>query len=263
VTEQPSSLRVLAADDEPMARASLRRLLARERDVELLGVCADGIEALAELKRTRPDLVLLDIQMPERSGLEVMRAIPDEQRPLVIFTTAHKEFAVDAFEVHAVDYLLKPFDDARFVSAMERAREEFLRTRALGSPGRLRSLLQDASAEGEGAQDPRSARLKIQREGSTTWVDIEEVVWIESADQYVRLHTVDGGDHLMRESMAKLERSLDTDRFARVHRSAIVQLGRVRRLESTGAGGGRLFLDDGQEVPVSRSRLSALRRRLA
>ena len=259
-------LRVLAAEDEPMARATLRRLLSAERDVELLGVCADGIDALEQVRATRPDLLLLDVQMPGRTGFEVVEALEPGERPLVIFTTAYDHYAIRAFEVHAVDYLLKPFDDARFASALQRAREQLAHADARAGGDELNQLLRTVR-EGEpqevAASEPSPAgKLRIQREGSTTWVAIDAIEWIESADQYVRLHTRDGGDHLMRESMAKLERELDSQTFSRVHRSAIVRLDRVTRLESTGAGGGRLFLEGGQEVPVSRSRMAALRRRL-
>ncbi len=241
--EDPKRLRVLVVDDEPMARASLVRLLQADDEIDVVGVCADGEEALAAIDDLAPDLVFLDVQMPVRDGFEVLRALPDEGRPEIVFTTAFARYAPAAFDVEAVDYLLKPFDDERFARALARAKDRL----------RLPSFPPATTSPAE--------RLTIHREGRVDLVEVAEIDWIEAADQYVRLHTAEG-EHLMRESMGQLERVLDPTRFMRVHRSAIVALDRVRRLESRGGGVGRLLLGDGTWVPVSRSRMAAVRRQL-
>jgi len=240
VTSPEPALRVLIADDEPFARATLRNLLQAAEGVELVAECANGDEVLAAVERERPDLLFLDVQMPGLDGLQVLERLGDDLRSAVVFTTAFDQYAVRAFETGAVDYLLKPFDDARFHVALERARLAALRT--------------DAPAE-------FLERIRIHKEGSLELVEVADVDWIEAADQYVRIHTA-GGTHLMRGSMAELERALDPKRFARVHRSAILALERVVRLESASSGNGRALLKDGSEVPVSRSRIPSLRRLL-
>lgn len=235
-------LRVLVVDDEPYARATLVKLLADARDVELVGECANGEEALESVRALTPDLVFLDVEMPACDGLSFLDALPEEARPAVVFTTAHDRYATRAFDEQAVDYLLKPFSDERFHVALERAVERF---RSAPAPRRPESL----------------KRLSIHREGRIELVDVADVEWIQSADQYVRIHTGES-EHLMRQSMSELERALDPARFARVHRSAIVALDRVTRLETAGRGTGRVLLASGTWVPVSRSRVAAVRRLL-
>jgi two-component system LytT family response regulator len=247
VTEE-QRLRVLLVDDEPMARAGLRRLVASDGELELVGECANGVEALAFLEERGADLVLLDVDMPGMDGFELLEALTAERRPAIVFTTAYDRFALRAFDVHAVDYLLKPFDDERFEQAVERVKE------------RLRGGTPEAPQGDEPPEEPLE-RFVIHREGHVEVIDPGDVEWIEAADQYVRLHAADG-EHLMRESMARLEQRLDPGRFLRVHRSAIVALDRVRRLETRAGGAGRLLLAGGAWVPVSRSRVAAVRRRL-
>lgn len=238
-----ADLRVVVVDDEPMARRALRALLVAEEGVELVAECANGREALAVVRTARPDLLFLDVEMPGMSGLEMLAELAPAERPAVVFTTAFAEYAVDAFEFEALDYLKKPFDDERFGEALRRARE---RLRGAGSTG-------DAPALAD--------RISIHREGRLELVEVSRLEWVEAADQYVRLHT-DEGEHLMRESMGQLEKRLDPQRFLRVHRSAIVAVERIRRLESRGGGVGRVLLASGQWVPVSRSRFPVVRRAL-
>lgn len=268
-------MRVVIVDDEPMGRATLRSLLERETDVELVAECRDGDEALGTLKEMRPDLVFLDVQMPGRSGFDVVRELAEDERPRVVFVTAFDQYALEAFEVHAVDYLLKPFDDARFLQSLERVRAEFRRDAVEGMGRRLADLVGGLEGEespstplaldpleGQPPEDPAPAgRIAIHREGRLDLIEIDALVWIEAADQYVRLHTKDG-IHLMRESMGHFERTLDPARFLRVHRSAIVDLSRVRTLETKAGGTGRILVGEDTWIPVSRSRVPAVRERL-
>jgi two-component system LytT family response regulator len=247
-----SRLRVLCADDEPLARETLRSLVDAEDGLELVALCADGEEALAEARRLAPDLLVLDVRMPRRSGIEVVEGLGEDQRPLVVFATAHDDHAVAAFDLHAVDYLLKPFDDARFRTALARARERLLREGPEAGRERLERLVRSRGSE----------RLALPREGRVEYVPHADVVWVEAADQYVELHLTDGRRELLRASMAQLEKVLGED-FLRVHRSALVALARVRRVETHAAGTGELQLDTGARVPVARTRLALVKRRLA
>lgn len=246
-------LRVLCADDEPLARDTLRDLVNADPSLELVALCSDGDEALARARELAPDLLVLDVRMPGRSGIEVALGLPPEQRPLVVFATAHDDHAVAAFDVHAVDYLLKPFDDARFARALERARERLAREGPDAARERIDGLAR--------ARD--HALIPIPRDGRVDYVPHADVVWVEAADQYVELHLAGGRKELLRASMAQLERVLGDARFLRVHRSALVALARVRRIETFATGTGELVLDDGTVVPVARTRLAVVKRRLA
>jgi len=245
-------LKVLIVDDEPVARATVRGLVEGDDDVELVEECGDGRRALERLGQEAFDVLFLDVEMPELDGLEVLSHLPREKRPVVVFTTAFDHFATRAFDESATDYLLKPFSDRRFAQALERVKES-LRARALFEG--------DEGISDPGAGEPYTSRLTIHREGRLEVVPVEDLIWIQSADQYVRLH-LERGEHLMRGSMGELERGLDPASFARVHRSAIVALERVRCLETRGGGTGRLQLTTGEWVPVSRSRVPLVRRLL-
>jgi len=246
-------LRVLCADDEPLARETLRALVMAEADLDLVALCADGDEALAEARALRPDLLVLDVRMPGHSGLEVVEGLAESERPLVVFATAHDDHAVAAFELHAVDYLLKPFDDARFRTALRRARERLLQEGPAEGRARLDRLVRSSGSE----------LLAVPREGRVEYVPHADIVWVEAADQYVELHLVGGRKELLRASMAQLERVLGEERFLRVHRSALVALARVRRIETLPSGTGELVLEGGAQVPVARTRLAVAKRRLA
>jgi len=265
MTQADATLSVLIVDDEPMARASLRSLLETEPGVHLLGECANGIEALASLRNARPDLIFLDVEMPSMNGFEFIEALDQENPPLIVFTTAYDSYAIEAFGVHAVDYLLKPFDDERFAQALERARDHLVRERVVDASRTLAQRVQPQASQPGDLQDDGKAgpveRLTIHREGGVEIVETSSIRWVESADQYVRLHT-SRGEILMRESMGALERSLDPACFQRVHRSAIVALDQIRQLVTQSGGLGKLQLLDETWVPVSRARIAALRRRL-
>jgi len=255
VTEagRPARLRVLCADDEPLARETLRALVEAEAGLELVALCTDGDTALAAARALLPDLLVLDVRMPGRSGIEVVEGLAETERPLVVFATAYDDHAVAAFDLHAVDYLLKPFDDARFRMALARARERLAHEGPEAGRERLDRFVRSR----------RSEVLAIPRDGRVDYVPHTDVVWVEAADQYVELHLVGGRRELLRASMAQLEKVLGEDTFLRVHRSALVALARVRRIETFATGTGELVLDDGTVVPVARTRLAVAKRRLA
>ena len=251
-------LRVLVVDDEPLARERVRTLLASETDVEVVGECADGAEAVAAIERLAPDLVLLDVQMPGVDGFDVLDAIPGDRLPAVIFVTAYDRYALKAFEVHALDYLLKPFDRERFGLALDRARRELARNEVGGAAGhRLLALL-----EGIRVERRYPARLVVREAGRVFFLSVAEIDWIEAVGNYARIH-VGKRSHLLRETMKSLERRLDPDRFVRLHRSSIANVDRIRRLESNRRGDVAVVLADGTQLASSRGYTERLRRLIA
>ena len=231
-------LRTLVVDDEPLARRTLCALLERERDVELLGECGDGPSATEAVRTGRPDLLFLDVQMPELDGFGVLRAVRDVRVPAVVFVTAYDEHAVRAFDEEATDYLVKPFDDDRFGRALDRAR------------ARIEAARRDSSPE----QEPHRwlERFAVECAGRISIIPVDTVEWIEAQDYYVQIHAA-GKEHLLRESLRNLETRLDPRRFARVHRSAIVNVGCVKQLRRRTHGEYALVLDDGTELKLSRT----------
>ena len=250
------SIRVLIADDEPLARERLRTLLAGEEWLEIIAESQNGVEAVESILRKRPDLVFLDIQMPGATGFEVIEAVGPERMPLVVFVTAFDKYALRAFDVHALDYLLKPFDRPRFLQSLERAREAVRRRRE----GRLDERLTALLAHLDTSQ--RYLRRVLVKTGSrTVLLRTSEIDWIESAGNYVRLHV--GRDrHLLRETMAALEEKLDPEQFLRIHRSTMVNLERVRELEPYFHGDQVLRLADGTKLTLSRTYRDRLQERL-
>ncbi len=242
-----SKIRVLIIDDEPLARERLRGMLRDEASVELIGECGSGTEAIATIKATPVDLIFLDMQMPGCDGLQVLTELPETNRPVVIFATAHERFALDAFEVQAVDYLLKPFDRERFQTALRRA-EEHLRTRRAGDLGqKLETVPSDTSSTAK-----KNERLTFKADGRLVFLRPEEIVWVEAADNYALLHLVDGR-LMLRETMAALETRLGTINFVRVNRSAIVHLDQIKELQPALHGDYTVLLRDGTKLPLSRN----------
>jgi two-component system LytT family response regulator len=240
-------LRVLIVDDEPLARERLRAWLREEPAVEIVGECGSGPEAIATLRRTPLDLVFLDVEMPGCDGLQVLSELPAEGRPAVVFVTAHERFALDAFEVQAIDYLLKPFDRERFQTALRRA-EEHLRARRAGKlEDKLESLLADAASPGK-----KSERLTVKSNGRLVFLKPDDIVWVAAADNYIILHLT-SGRLMLRETLTALEERLDAATFARVSRSALVNLDQVKELQPTFHGDYVVVLRDGTRVPLSRS----------
>jgi two-component system, LytTR family, response regulator len=237
-------LRVLIVDDERWARRRLAALLRDEADVEIVGQCADGPSAVEAIAALRPDLVLLDVQMPGMDGFEVIEAVGAERFPAVIFATAYEEYAVRAFDAHAVDYLLKPIDEERFRRAMNRARRT-ASGEVIATAG-IRTLLASLG------ERPRHLRWLAVHGGSrVVLVAVAEVDWLEADGNYVKVHTA-GRAYLLRDTMQSLESKLDPECFLRVHRSAIVNLARVREIQPWFRGEQVLVMRDGARISVGR-----------
>jgi two-component system, LytTR family, response regulator len=247
--EMPTKIRVLVADDEPLARRGVRQLLAPHADMIVAGESRNGPETLRALDALAPDLLFLDIQMPEMDGFEVLRARGAERMPAVIFVTAHDQFAVRAFEAHALDYLVKPLNIERFEAALKRVRERLHLMESVERSVRLTALL-----EVERAQREKKGidRLVASTPTGDLVIPVSEIDWIGADDYYSRLH-VGAKMYLLRESLNSLEKKLNPNMFARVHRSAIVQLDRIRELQN-----GELALRDGSRIPVSRRKWPVL-----
>jgi len=239
--------RVLIADDEPLARERVRTMLARHPGYEVVAECGDGASTVEHIVRERPDILFLDIRMPELDGFEVISALEGmESPPAIVFTTAHSEYAVRAFEVRAVDYLLKPFDRARFERALVNAAER--RTRAPGQVGdQLRALLGSL-----GTRPRYPMRFLVRTSGEMHFVRAADIDWADAQGNYVRLHTA-GRTHLVRDTMKDFAAKLDPSAFVRVHRSAIVNIDRVVRIEPYVHGEYVITLRDGTRLTSSRA----------
>jgi two-component system LytT family response regulator len=230
VEEHPTKIRTLLVDDEPLARSNVAVLLRRDAEIEIVGECGSGMEALQEIRRLRPALLFLDVQMPECDGFDVLELLGKDQPSVIVFVTAYDQYALRAFEAGALDYLLKPFDNARFELALSRAKQRI----------------------GMGGERPRKLeRLAVKIGGQMSFVKVSEIDWIEAADYYACLH-VGSKSHLLRRSLAELEQDLDQSEFCRVHRSGIVNLKRVRGLETNEDGEYDVLLDNGARVRLSR-----------
>jgi two-component system LytT family response regulator len=239
-----ASTSALIVDDEPLARERLRSLLQGDPSVEIVGECADGLAALAAIRTTQPDLVFLDIQLSGCDGLEVAAQLPPGQTPLVIFVTAHERYALEAFNVRAVDYLLKPFDRERLLQAVHRAKEQLDRLRA-ASP-------RPAGAATDG-------RIAFRVDGRVVFLKTADIHWIEAADNYVVLH-LPSGRLMLRDTLTAVEARLDPAAFVRVNRSAVVQLDQVKELQPALHGDYTIILRDGTRVPLSRGQRAQLKR---
>jgi two-component system, LytTR family, response regulator len=249
-------IRVVIADDQPMARERLVALLAEQRDVNIVATCASGAEAVTAIEAYRPELVFLDMQMPELDGFGVISAVGPERMPPVVFVTAYDQFALRAFEVHALDYLLKPFGRQRFEQALERARQHLAREHAGELATRLMALVQDAQI-----RRPAAERLVVRSGARVVFVDVANIDWVEAEGNYVRLH-VGNDSHLMRETMLAMEQRLGATQFIRIHRSRIVNADRVKELRLTPNGDYEAVLRSGTTLGVSRLYRDALQERL-
>jgi two-component system LytT family response regulator len=243
----------LIVDDEPPARRGIRQLLEAHPDIRIIGECRDGREALLSLRVLRPDLVFLDIQMPELDGFGVVREHGPDRMPPVVFVTAYDQFAVRAFDAHALDYLVKPLNRARFDLAIARVRE---RRELMGARERERQL--SVLLANLAANCSPVTRIVVPRSGGALMLAVDVIDWIQAVDYVSRIHA--GGErHLLRESLASLERRLDPAQFVRVHRSAVVRIDRVRELRADARGDLTIVLMDGTQVPVSRRQRARVR----
>lgn len=259
------AMRTVLVDDEPLAVRKLRRLLSGERDVEIVAECADGRSAAETIRRLTPDLVFLDIQIPELDGFEVVESLPADRLPVIIFVTAYDEHALRAFDVHALDYLLKPVARERFREALDGARERVLQRRVAGViDSRLLTFRGSrATPAGDAPEATRHlTRIAVKAGGRAYFVRADEIDWIEACDNYARLHT-GTLTHLLRESLRTLEAKLDPHAFLRVHRSAIVNVDAIRELQPWFHGDHILILRSGARLMCSRRYDERLRRMLA
>jgi two-component system LytT family response regulator len=239
-------IRTLVVDDEPLARERLASLLQPLEDVELVGECRDGEEAVIALHDLTPDLVFLDIQMPGMSGFDVIDAVGTDKMPLVIFVTAYDQHALRAFQVRALDYLLKPFDRERFTEALQRARQQLERDDSGDIGRRLLALVKDLRRD-----PPKADRLVVKSGGRLFFLRTDEIDWVEAAGNYVRLH-VGNTSHLLRETMTAMEARLDPEKFVRIHRCRIVNVGRIQEMQPWLNGEYAVVLRTGARLTLSR-----------
>lgn len=240
-------IRALIVDDEPLGRERLRCLLTSDPDIEIVGERSNGSDAILAVQETRCDLMFLDVQMPEMDGLEVVEALDPETMPVIIFVTAYDHYALRAFDVHALDYLLKPFDRERFEKALKRAKEHLSRTETAATSQQLLELLKEVKPE-----RPPLERLVIKTSGKVYFLKTEEIDWIEASGNYLKLH-VGSETHLIRETMSALENRLDPRRFCRIHRSTIVNLERIQELQPLFHGDYAVILHNGSQLTLSRT----------
>jgi len=252
-------INALIVDDEPAARRGIRLLLDRDPEIAVAGEAATGAEAVRRILEGKPDLVFLDVQMPEMDGFKVLETVGTRHTPIVIFVTAHDQHAIRAFEVHAIDYLLKPFDDERFWAAVRRAKTEIQRRPTDTIGVKLRQLLahlDPGAPAGDGvgkepAEAVRGDRILLKSGGEIYFLKADEIDWIEADGDYMKFHA-GGRAHLLRETMGRLEERLDPNRFIRIHRSTMVNIDRVKKLSPDFAGEYAVILHDGTKLRLSR-----------
>ena len=244
---QTAKIRVLIVDDEPLVRKKIHGVLRLDAEVEVVGECGNGHEALARCEANAPDLIFLDVQMPGLDGLAVSRLLKAARAPLIIFVTAYDQYAVQAFQVRALDYLLKPFDQERLMESLQRAKEQ-LRSRQQREIGeQVQALLDELKAKAN-----YSERFVIRASGRILHLKAGDVDWIEAEGNYVRLH-IGKESHLLRETISNLEPQLDPSQFRRIHRSTMVRLDQIRELRPCFHGEYQVILRDGTEVTMSRN----------
>jgi len=240
------TIRTIIADDENLARKKLRLLLSSESGVNVIAECRDGRQTVAAVQAHQPDLLLLDIQMPDLDGFQVLEQLSPAELPVVVFTTAYDHYAIRAFEAHALDYLLKPFNQERLHRALERVKVELLKTHEHSVKTRILDLLGKTKSE-----TPQLNRLVIRTAGRVVFLELDEVDWIEAAANYVKLH-VGKESFLLREGIGHISAKLDPERFVRIHRSSIVNVRRIRELQPCDSGEYIAVLRDGKELSCSR-----------
>lgn len=242
-----AKIRTLIVDDEPLARDRIKRILREEPEIQVIGECGNGKEAVKAILEKHPDLVFLDIQMPEINGFDVVNALDAESMPAIVFVTAYDQYALQAFDVHALDYLLKPFNRERLHKAVAHARDQIEGKRIGKLDERLSSLIADLRTERKYLE-----RLVVKSVGRVFFLKVGEIDWIEAAGNYVKLHTARTA-HMVRETMNSIESKLDPDRFYRIHRSTIVNIDRIKELHPMFSGDYAVLLDNGTELSLSRN----------
>jgi two-component system LytT family response regulator len=250
-------IRTVIIDDEPLAREGVRMLLEEDSEISVVAECANGRDALAAIGEQQPDLIFLDVQMPEMGGFEVLKAVGAERSPQVIFVTAYDKYALQAFEAHALDYLLKPFTVKRFNEALKRAKTQIQREQNGELNRKLASLLEDFKPQAKYLE-----RVVVKNAGRVSFVSVEEIIWIEAAESYVRFHVEAGKSYLIRGAIGKLEAQLDPQKFLRIHRSIIVSLKRIKEMQPLFHGDYEIVLTGGARVTSSRSYRDKLQRLL-
>jgi two-component system LytT family response regulator len=255
----------LIVDDEPLARRTIRDLLADHPDIEIVGECSNGLEAVAFMQENLPDLLFLDVQMPGLDGFETLARIEPERIPAIVFVTAYDRYALKAFEVHALDYLLKPFNDKRFQEAVRQAKAQIELKEINKVSQSLLNLLGDRNLpereQPNVARKSSLSRFMIKTRGRVVFIEASHVDWISADDYFIKLH-VEGKAHLLRMSMNELEEKLDPKTFMRIHRSTIVNFDRVKELRQTSAGEYVVVLKTGTELKISRGRRERLQKLL-
>ena len=247
------TIKTIIVDDEPIARRNLEALLKSDPEIEVVATCASGADAVKLIRKTVPDLLFLDVQMPEMDGFAVLKKINVQSIPAIVFVTAHDQYALKAFDAHALDYLLKPFSDERFAMTVERAKRQIRQRNAAELGRKLHSLLNEhREQEQSSLNETFVGRFLIKESSRVFFVKAEEIDWIEAADYYVTLH-VGVKAHLLRETMSDLETKLDPATFLRIHRSAIVNLHRVKEVQSRSGGEYVAVLKDGTQLKLSRN----------
>lgn len=240
-------IKTLIVDDEPLARERIKRFLRDETDIETIGECSNGAQAVSVIKREKPDLVFLDIQMPEKTGFEVIKSLDAKSVPTIIFVTAYDQYALKAFDVHALDYLLKPFNRDRLHRAVAHAREHIENKRRGNFDERLVSLIADLKAEKKFLE-----RLVVKSVGRVFFLRTDEIDWIEAAGNYLKLHA-GSESHLIRETMNGIESKLNPDKFLRIHRSTVVNIDSIKELHPMFSGDYAVILRNGTEITLSRN----------
>lgn len=239
-------IKTLIVDDEALARERLLALLQGDPDIEIIGECTTGKEAITAIAEHSPDLVFLDVQMPEGDGFEVLQNIDLHQMPIVVFVTAYDEYAIRAFDVHALDYLLKPFDQTRFEKTLVRAKSEVVLRNNTNVNPKLLSMLEHIESHKK-----HPDRILVKSSGRVFFLKYDEVDWVESSGNYVKLHVGQEG-HVLRETMAEMERKLSQERFVRIHRTAIVNVDRITEVLPAFNGESTVVLNNGTRLTASR-----------
>ncbi len=259
-------IRTIIVDDEPLARKGIKNLLKERENIEIVRECKNGREAVQAINQLAPDLVFLDVQMPVFDGFDVLERINLSRAPVIIFVTAYDKYAIQAFEVNALDYLLKPFGDVRFYAALDRALKAIENNKIADLSRKMASLIDNqkkyerarsnmAYLQGEEMtpQKKYPSRIMVKGAGKISFVDIDEIKWFEALEYYVRIHA-GNSSYLIRESLKNLEKSLDPQKFVRIHRSAIVRFSEIKSITSHSTGNFRVLLNDGTKLPLSRKR---------